>query len=180
MVRINPVHKAMLQQTGKWSAFVTYRNELRIVGDDPETALIRAVDKFLGPEAAKTAVDSTGLPAPSKRKKGDIDYEPALLRDFAGKEAKEVDIIRWVARSMDVLDITPEQAPDAAAWSLLQQCRSDPSFRTDFWKSMYTKIIPNRNLLDDEKGDSDVDGTPEAEMIDKLIAIRVLAKKGEI
>ena len=93
---------------------------------------------------------------------------------FADKKAPAVECLLWVARSMDLLDVKQEDAPDPLAWTLLQECRGTSGFRVDvFWKSLFPKVIPARTALQDEnEGAAKVDGQPTIELLDKLAGLR--------
>ena len=100
---------------------------------------------------------------------------PAVTRNqFRRKEANEIEVIRWVARNMDIRDVKPADCPDAAAWRLLKKCRESRLFEQLFWQSMWTKVVPSRTQLEKESGPSEMDGTQEIATIDK---IRVAAQK---
>ena len=102
---------------------------------------------------------------------------PAVTRtQFRRKEANEIEVIRWVARNMDIRDVKPADCPDAAAWRLLKKCRESKLFEQLFWQSMWTKVVPSRTQLEKEAGPSEMDGTQEIATIDK---IRVAAQKAK-
>lgn len=104
------------------------------------------------------------------------DLPPVSRKMFHGKEANEIEVIRWVARNMDIRDVSPEDCPDAAAWRLLKRCRDSKLFEQLFWQSMWTKVVPSRAQIEKEAGPSEMDGTQEIAMIDK---IRVAAQKAK-
>lgn len=191
MSKVSSEHKVRLLAEGKWLDFVAFRDQLKNAGATPNEANRRALDQFLG-NSAKAASGSTvlegGTAAPEAS--GDRQENPpplappaerpngsAVMSDFEGKEAGEVEIIRWVARYMDVSDVKPTDCPDPAAWSLLWACRRSPIFATEFWRSMYTKIIPSRSQLDAKPGD-ELDGTPLVATINRILDAREKALKG--
>ena len=87
-----------------------------------------------------------------------------------GKTASHSEILKWVARNME---IRPSMAdcPDPTAWNLLETCRSNPSFKVDFWKSLWSKLIPTKTQLNDDD-DEEPDGTLQVAMIEKIQSIR--------
>lgn len=187
MAKLNPAHKAKMVEAGTWRDFLKYRDDLVAGGAVPKIALGLGLAKFLGEEAAKnpykhektapvkvTGADGVTVYANAKPRRAKA--VAANRADFANKEASEVEIIRWVARWMEVLDVTPAECPDAAAWALRNQCLENPVFKFEFWKTMYPKIIPSRGLLDGDGDKPAVDGVPQVEMIDKLLAAKLIAE----
>jgi hypothetical protein len=65
------------------------------------------------------------------------------------------------------------------AFALLKDCRQFPVFRIDFWKSMYTKLIPNRSVITDEESGDDLDGSQTMIVLRKIDAISKRAKAGQ-
>lgn len=176
-------------EAGTWREFLTYRDGLVEGGAVPKIALGLALAKFLGEEAAKspyakgkTTPKTITAPDGQKVYVNPKNRSPrpmfASHDDFAGKEASEVEIIRWVARWMCVADVTPADCPDAAAWNLRNQCLADSEFKADFWRTMYPKIIPSRGLLDGDNDKPPVDGLPQVDMIEKLLAVKAEAEGG--
>jgi hypothetical protein len=186
MAKVRTEHKAALMASGQWPEFVRYRDGLKSQGVASCDANRQAVSKFLAVRQDTIEVQPVGLGAESSQiiKVDPSDKIPpglpgtqaASLSDFAGREASEVDIIRWVARNMDVVDVRPSDCPDAAAWSLLNQCRMNAMFRAEFWRSMYTKIIPSRGQLGDDAGGGKGDGSLTVALIEKLLAMKVKAE----
>jgi len=96
---------------------------------------------------------------------------------FEGKQAPEVEIIRWVARNMMVIDPLVEECPDASAWALLAHCRQSNLCAAEFWKTTYTKLLPSRAQMEASKGEKDTDGSKTTEVIDELLSISKEAEK---
>ncbi len=104
--------------------------------------------------------------------------QKANAAEFEGKVASEVEIIRWVARNMYLDGVTAEDCPDATAWGLLTACRRSPGMESDFWRSMYTKIVPNKTQLEDVE--EVMDGMAMIEVIEKMRAASMRAKEGVV
>jgi len=90
------------------------------------------------------------------------------LEVFEGKQATEVEVIRWVARNMMVSNPSAEECPDATAWALLAHCRMSPLAVAEFWKTTYTKLLPSRAQMEAQKGDNETDGSKTLQIISEL------------
>ena len=161
MAKIDPEIKAKLKSSGVWKAFCDYRDELKASGDTAPEAHEKSLSRFLTPgvpaESRPTSAANPTAGAPPSRPDA-IDVMAAYAEDFRGKEVSEVESIRWVARNINIVDATPVDCPDPMAWNLLVQCRGSQMFCQDFWKTMFTKIIPSRAQLEtkvDEENDGD-------------------------
>ena len=92
-------------------------------------------------------------------------------RGLPNTKATELEIVRWVARAIDDPHVKPSQCPDPFAWTLLRQCRGDPSFCSSFIEKLWSKLIPSRSQLD--QGDTKaVDGQVTMDLIDRITAMR--------
>ena len=90
---------------------------------------------------------------------------------LAGSKATELEIVRWVARSIDDRDVKPANCPDPFAWTLLRLCRADAEFSVSFIEKLWSKLIPSRSQL--ETGSlKDLDGKVTIELIEKIQAMR--------
>jgi len=181
---------------GTWGEFVRLRKELRVIDkmDDVEAhaeALRRCVPGLdSGGRAAAGETGKVRVPPPETGACSAPDQSspaesigslPALadvpgsvsLSAFTGKEANEVESIRWVARNMTVSGVRAEDCPDPAAWGLLAACREFPPFRLEFWKTMYTKILPTRSQKDGDTGRGEYDGQRQVELCDQLLQFKV-------
>ena len=54
----------------------------------------------------------------------------------------------WVASMMCVKDVKSKDAPSWSAWSLLHWVRADERNRTDFFKTIWTKLLPSQRDVD--------------------------------
>jgi len=103
--------------------------------------------------------------------------KPVDLSVFEGKQATEVEIIRWVARNMMVNDPSIAECPDGSAWGLLAHCRQSNMSAAEFWKTTFTKLLPSRAQMEASKGEKDTDGSKTTEVIDELLSISKEAEK---
>ena len=177
---------------GCWPAFVHYREELIAKGDKPVVANKAALLKYLGKPVDGFANDQVVTPEPSSPDavSGDIPTvlvpsptfsgplskvkKVVVMADFAGKQAGTAECIRWVARHMDLEDVTAADCPDSMAWSMLMECRRTPLFRFEFYKSVLPRTIEKGDVGDRGEGDEEV--ARQVEVIERLLVARDAAK----
>lgn len=99
--------------------------------------------------------------------------------ELAGKEASEIEIIRWVARNIDNPEASADDCPDPFAWTLLRQCRDiqNPGFVPFFIEKLWSKLIPSKAQMVDPNDDGAIDGTPTMEIIGRIQIARDRANK---
>jgi len=192
MALMDPETKALMIEKGVWPDFVNSRNEIRAAGAKPSEAHRQALAMYLTfeemPEMGKLATEQIKKllaakdPSPVTKKtikestlrepKKVIEIEYADLEDFGDRRCSEQEIIRWVGQNMRMENVKPCDCPDPTAWNMLQQCQSSPLFATEFWKTIYTKIIPSKKELGEDSGvDKDKVEEMLVEMIGKIISI---------
>jgi hypothetical protein len=93
------------------------------------------------------------------------------LADLVGKKPRPGDVMQWVANNMS-LDPDMESCPGMAAFTLLCDCLEYPQFRVDFWKTMWTRLVPAKTQLTDEVEDGPIDGALTLELLAKIRKIR--------
>lgn len=167
--------KARLQQAGEWQWFLDRREELKGDGMKPdharEWALREALARASG--ASKKAVGSPPrAPGGGQPQEPETDL-PLAPAGLTGRSASEPDVIRWVARAIS--DARPwqelvEECPDPFAWTLLVQCRQDPTMLRWFTEKLYSKLIPSRSQLEDQ-GKVELDGQEQVSMLDRILAL---------
>jgi len=101
-----------------------------------------------------------------KNDPGEI-VERDLTTVFSGKSCSEVESIRWVAGNMRS-KVSEEDAPSGVAWEMLNLCRTSMSFRIDFFKSMWMKLLPRQVEPDGSGGDDEYDGMELVDVINRL------------
>ena len=100
------------------------------------------------------------------------DELPVYPKGLDGKQASEVDVVRWVARNISNPKPRVKDCPDFFAWTLLLQCRKDPAFIGWFTEKLWAKLIPTRANLGDIAGDGEIDGAATIGIIGKIMKIR--------
>ena len=102
---------------------------------------------------------------------------PSCPPGLAGRTASELEIVRWVARSIDDIGVSPLDCPDPFAWTLLRTCRSDPRERAAFIEKLWSKLIPSRSQLE-TGGSKDLDGKVTVDLLERIQAFRDAATGG--
>ena len=183
--------KERLRKAGVWKDFADYRAELRNEnGDSSMVTYRKAMARFDvapgtvagGPKAGigagsaePTPKKKASPPAPDCMSDSDDEVFAMEMVDLNERSCGEVEIIRWVAKNIENTLATPVDAPDPAAWGLLRTCQEDASFKVDFWKSMYTKIIPSRAQLE-KTIDVNLDGDEALELLGRIAKASAEAK----
>lgn len=91
--------------------------------------------------------------------------------ELAGKTAPEPEVVRWVARNIDNPDPDPRECPDPFAWTLLRQCREDPSMRLRFIGDLWARLLPPAGRPEREADGAPVADSPAPEALAKLRAV---------
>ena len=193
--------KAALLKAGAWAEFTLHVEELKRTMR-PAAALTSALERYLPAgspvvTAAGRSYDPPGVPVSETKPTETKPTEGALLKqgtrkrssraaappasvecvdisEWIDKHATTVECIRWVARYMDVMGVTPDLCPDPTAWALLRMCREYPQFKVEFYKTMWTKTIEKISADD---GDVKVmDGQPVVDHIERIqgLSLRIL------
>ncbi len=103
-----------------------------------------------------------------RRALGITDEQIAKLE---GKKPKPVDVLQWVSNNLQG-DPDMETCPGPGALALMLDCRTFPAFRIDFWKSMYTKLVPSRAQLGGDDDEGPIDGHLTIDLLAKITSIR--------
>lgn len=67
---------------------------------------------------------------------------------FKGKTCDERTAVQWVVENLMIVDVKPEQAPSATAWTMLMECRTDKDFRRAMLQSIWPKLLPSKSQLE--------------------------------
>lgn len=191
MTKIKPEHKKRMMETGVWPQFWAELVASITDGEPDKVAKRRLLRKYIGlsyggrPKGVVVDIPADngkdieyGKETPARRaarlegEKEEGQLKMKRLDEFEGREASEVEVIRWVVRNMDVMDVGVRDCPDPAAWTMLKECRASPSFRQTFLAQVWAKILPARVSTngDDDKGA--IDGSNTVSMIEKIQALR--------
>jgi len=107
---------------------------------------------------------------------GDVGMIPASM--FAGRaRASQREVVEWVASNMAVQDVDVEGCPSSEAWGMLRWTRLNVANEGDFWRVIYSKLLPTRTEVGREamKGDE-----AQLELLEqRLREIKARCKNGE-
>jgi hypothetical protein len=90
---------------------------------------------------------------------------------FGGKRVPTVKVVEWVASNMQVSDVGPGDAPSSEAWGMLLWARRSPMNESQFWGTIYAKLLPSRSQIESEQRYTE-DGSKVEEMASRLLAIK--------
>lgn len=137
--------KEDLKKKGLWKKFYTRRDELKKQGTPPQEAEAQAYVEVTG------EVQEHEMDKPLKRRPPATPFSELTKADFEGKRSGSFrEAVEWVFNNLSVVDVTPEDAPSAGAWSLRELARSSPQDRREFIHSVASKLMPSRSQLDAE------------------------------
>jgi hypothetical protein len=95
---------------------------------------------------------------------------------FAGKKVATVKVVEWVASNMQVEDVSPSDAPSSEAWGMLVWARRSPLNESQFWGSIYAKLLPSRSAIEQEQRYSD-DGMRVEDAAERLLRMKEEAER---
>lgn len=98
--------------------------------------------------------------------------ERAVKSVFSGKKVATVKVVEWVASNMQVEDVVPSDAPSSEAWGMLVWARRSPINESQFWGSIYAKLLPSRSAVEAEQRYGE-DGGRIEETAERLLSMRV-------
>ena len=168
--------KAAIKQhwtdAGRWSEFVDAREYLKGEGHPPEEAWFEA-DRLLqegwSPEPTDTASSSQPPQSGDSSPSGGVSLPASTAgRDsFKAETASIAETVRWVASFLMVNDASPEDAPSAEAWAMLQWARRNNANEAAFWGQIWRQLMPTKQALEAETRFND-DGRPILDLISRI------------
>lgn len=169
--------KRWAESTNRWDEFVKVREGLKRDGVSPSDAWLAAaqvMDSATWGESKVVPVRTEPvrevLPADLPQVRSEV-VDGARREVFGGKKVPTVKVVEWVASNLQVEDVGPSDAPSSEAWGMLVWARRSPVNESQFWGSIYAKLLPSRSQLDGLERQMD-DGSRVEELADRLIAIR--------
>ena len=181
-VQVKTQVKAWAEAANLWEEFVVLREKLKRQGVGANDAWVRAAqmlapDRWGEPPVEAEAEDQVGeggggaAPpvSPDLPHGRVVDGAPAEV--FGGKKVATVRVVEWVASNMQVSDVGPGDAPSSEAWGMLVWARRSPVNESQFWGSIYAKLLPSRSAIEAEQRYSD-DGARVEDLADRLLRMR--------
>ena len=135
------------------------------------------------PELDGSEVKPEVKPEVKQRLKLDVKDEESVVVDdlpkgssptkalFGGKKVATVKVVEWVASNMQVVDVLPSDAPSSEAWGMLIWARRSPPNESQFWGSIYAKLLPSRSAIEAEQRYSD-DGVRLEDTVSRLLKMK--------
>jgi hypothetical protein len=179
--------KKWAEESGLWKQFVDIRERLKKDGMPPGEAWVEAA-RELDPEMwGKSEVSEISVDPPvlndlprgrSEEVKGErvVSGGGATKAVFAGKKVATVKVVEWVASNMQVEDVSPSDAPSSEAWGMLVWARRSPLNESQFWGSIYAKLLPSRSAIEQEQRYSD-DGMRVEDAAERLLRMKEEAER---
>jgi len=180
--------KKWAEESGLWKQFVDIRERLKKDGMPPGEAWVEAA-RELDPEMwGKSEVSEISVDPPvakedlphgrSEEVKGErvVSGGGATKAVFAGKKVATVKVVEWVASNMQVEDVSPSDAPSSEAWGMLVWARRSPLNESQFWGSIYAKLLPSRSAIEAEQRYSD-DGVRIEDAAERLLRMKEEAER---
>lgn len=176
--------KRWAESTNRWDEFVKVRESLKKGGVSPSDAWLAAaqtMDPATWGAAPSVAPVSEPVKPSEPAKPVDLPHVMSEVVDgagkavFGGKKVPTIRVVEWVASNLQVEDVGPQDAPSSEAWGMLVWARRSPVNESQFWGSIYAKLLPSRSQLDGLERQMD-DGSRVEELADRLLAMRHLAE----
>ena len=90
---------------------------------------------------------------------------------FGAKKVSTIKVVEWVASNLQVEDVEPRDAPSSEAWGMLVWARRSPVNESQFWGTIYAKLLPSRSAIEAEQRYAD-DGSRIEDTAARLLAMR--------
>jgi hypothetical protein len=170
------------EESGLWEQFVYVRERLKRDGVPAADAWLAAAQELDGEKWGVVCPSVSEDDLPHGRSKEvsvseDVEVVERVVGSsptkalFAGKKVATVKVVEWVASNMQVIDVSPSDAPSSEAWGMLVWARRSPMNESQFWGSIYAKLLPSRSQIEAEQRYSD-NGVRMEEMADRLLKMR--------
>lgn len=165
--------KAYLQASGSqvFKSFCARRTALECGGQlTVDEAHRTAVEEFrahieTGSQLEKERAAVPRGTAPTKGLEGFL----CSKDDFEDVEAcGSVQSVAWVFDNLALRDLQPSDAPSPGAWGLVCWVRETPGNRTEFYRTIWPKLLPSRTQIDDGADWRD-DGRKQLSEIDQIL-----------
>jgi hypothetical protein len=157
--------KERLIREGRWDAFVARREDLKCQGLEPKAAWEQTIHEFEQVSEQK----QTGVAKSADSTDGSGDVSAVVLdckvRNAGGASPRKV--VEWVFDNLLVDSLKPDDAPSPGAWALLQDLKQYPDLRKEFYRSIWSKLLPTKTELDAAEKFSD-DGREQIKLIERV------------
>jgi len=169
----------------RWPEFVEVREKWKSAGHTPQDAWLLAAQemdpKVWGPLPSAAVKNLPHVRSDQgedeKQVKEEVkDDSVAVVSGasksvFGGKKVATVKVVEWVASNMQVEDVSPSDAPSSEAWGMLVWARRSPMNESQFWGTIYAKLLPSRSQMEAEQRYAD-DGVRVEETAARLLRMK--------
>lgn len=131
--------------------------------EDSQTRFCRPIKREHAEDTVQAALEKEGFVVKDPSKRTSTRCNP------------RTDII-WVYNNLDNLAVTIDDAPSTGAYYYLTSIRSDPDLRTDFYKSVFPKVLPTKADSAKEE-EAEADTQVQDQFIGRMIGLRDKAKR---
>ena len=188
--------RSWAESNGLWAKFVDTREKLKRAGVSAGEAWLTAAQTidpekwgatgYSGPSKSEPVVEVEerveDLPRGRSTEVGEevpvaggsdsvVVAEGATKAVFGGKKVATVKVVEWVASNMQVEDVSPRDAPSSEAWGMLVWARRSPVNESQFWGSIYAKLLPSRSQIDGDQKYSE-DGVKVEDLAARLLRMK--------
>lgn len=167
------VMKAELISKRLWSRFLKVRKQLLDSGMLPSEARETAYKAVTG-----VGVDGVGGEV---LKVVGISVGNGLLSGSEFKNKPKCSLrsdIEWVYEHMGI-EVKPEDAPSPGAYAYLIECQSDTSVRSEFYRSVITRMLPSKSQLDLEQ-ERGTGGNLVLSQVERILAAGAVKSAGKV
>ena len=127
-------------------------------GRPPKNAFVKLAPDFPQASQPKSLAD-VKRERRDARAGGDSVNVPFVSRDmFAKKSCSNMTSLIWAVESLAFVDVRPEDAPSALAWSLYSLMATSPSTKADMAKVVAAKIAQRASAEEENGGQFDGEG----------------------
>lgn len=156
-----------------------FRQNLRVTGQFKEFKERRQAlqdEGYTAKESWEMAALEFGWEKPEPKKKPDKaeeknegeapgEYNGVSKEMFSDEGCGTIESVEWVAQTLALDNITPEEAPSSSAWGLREWARKN---HDEFWKNIWSKTLPSRlNMMEQERTRDK--GKMQFDLIEKLL-----------
>lgn len=161
--------KRLLRDPKKWKVYCEINNRYRNLGydikDSHNMAIKEVVENYKTKEEEREAKDEMFIQA------GDITAQEKMLLDSMGlgKSGNLRDDIEWIYNNIGYKEVSPADAPSIGAYSHLKKIQADPVLQSEFYKSVWIKILPKSDASEEYLARLNDDGTKVFNVIDRAL-----------
>lgn len=119
---------------------------------------------------AEAAQGRTLVGEPSRRRESsEAEESQPKSRRWRAPSSNKREVVEWVASALAQPGaVSIRSAPCAEAWGLYKWASADESHESEFWKAMYSKLLPTRSQVEVENSYRD-DGRRKLETLERVL-----------